>query len=131
MAGNKGKCSEIYKATKSDKNRYSILNEEEVHILLNELKTVPHQQGVMLKLFLLTGLRRGELCGLEWKHIENSTINIRRASQYMPEKGIFTKEPKTKSSIRFLPMSTSMKKLLDSHRKWQANLKNEMSWNFP
>jgi integrase len=103
------------------------LNEEQVQVLLNELKTAPHQQGVMIKLFLLTGLRRGELCGLEWKDIEDSIISIKRASQYIADKGIFTKEPKTKSSIRVLPMSTSMKKLLASHKKWQQNLKAEMS----
>ncbi len=102
------------------------MNEEQVQILLNELKNAPHQQGVMIKLFLLTGLRRGELCGLEWKDIDDATISIRRASQYIASKGVFTKEPKTKSSLRVLPMSASMKKLLDKHKIWQDNIKREM-----
>jgi integrase len=77
------------------------LNEEQVHILLNELKTAPHQQGVMIKLFLLTGLRRGELCGLEWKDIEDSTISIKRASQYIADKGIFKKNQKQSHQLGF------------------------------
>jgi integrase len=123
----KENIAKYIKPPKVEKTDIVFLNEEEVQILINELKTAPHQQGVMIKLFLLTGLRRGELCGLEWKDIENSTINISRASQYIADKGIFTKEPKTKTSIRVLPISKSMKKLLESHRKWQQNMKNEMS----
>jgi integrase len=123
----KENVAKYIKPSKVIKKDIIFLNEEQVQILLNELKVAPHQQGVMIKLFLLTGLRQGELCGLEWKDIDNNTISIKRASQYIPDKGIFTKEPKTKSSIRVLPLSTSIKKLLDSHRKWQQNLKNEMS----
>ena len=114
----KENVAKYIKPPKVQKTEIVFLNEEQVQILLNELKNAPHQQGVMVKLFLLTGLRRGELCGLEWKDIEDTTISVRRASQYIPEKGIFTKEPKTKSSLRVLPMSASMKKLLDQHKIW-------------
>jgi len=122
----KENVAKYIKPPKVQKTEIVFLNEEQVQILLNELKNAPHQQGVMIKLFLLTGLRRGELCGLEWKDIDDTTISVRRASQYIAGKGIFTKEPKTKSSLRVLPMSNSMKKLLDQHKKWQDSIKREL-----
>ena len=40
--------------------------------------------------------------GLEWQDIDFKTgiISINRSSQYLGDKGVFTKTPKTESSIR-------------------------------
>ena len=47
-------------------------------------------------------MRRGELFGLKWKDIdfENGYLSIVRTSQYIGNKTLITKEPKTKSSHR-------------------------------
>ena len=69
-------------------------------IKLLENESMLHQS--MINLFLLTGLRRGEMCGLEWDDIDfvNHMITVRRSSQYVSGKGIFTKETKTETSDR-------------------------------
>ena len=40
--------------------------------------------------------------GLEWQDIDLKTgiVSINRSSQYLADKGVFTKTPKTESSIR-------------------------------
>lgn len=55
-------------------------------------------------LLLYTGIRREELCGLQWQDIDfvKREIFIRRASIYISGVGIVTKLPKNESSIRIL-----------------------------
>lgn len=64
--------------------------------------------------------------GLEWKHVDfdNKTITIEQASQYLPEKGIFTKTPKNKSSVRTISMPSNVISLFRQHRAEQ--LQNKM-----
>ena len=58
----------------------------------------------MVLLFLFTGIRMEELCGLRWGDIDFAAgqICIRRASVYVPGRGVLTKEPKTRAGIRVL-----------------------------
>ena len=51
---------------------------------------------------ILTGMRRGEILGLEWKDIdyEKNEISIERTSVYAEGLGVFTKSTKTENSLR-------------------------------
>jgi len=104
----------------------SYLNETEIRELINLLNDAPIQYKTMIDLLIFTGMRRGELCGLEWKDIdfENHTMHIRRSSQYLGNGGqMLTKEPKTRSGIRKFVLSESMCRLLKEYRKWQCERK--------
>ena len=61
----------------------------------------PKIRAVVL-LYLFTGIRMEELCGLEWADIDfaHCRIHIRRASVYVPGEGVLTKPPKTRSGTR-------------------------------
>ena len=54
----------------------------------------------VFSLALETGMRIGEIIGLKWSDIDfnNGIININKSSQYLSQKGVFTKSPKTESS---------------------------------
>ena len=77
-------------------------------------------------------MRRGELCGLEWRDIEfeNNMIQIERASQYLPGKGIYTKEPKNNSSKRVIKIPQQAFDMLREYRLWQQQerLKMRDAW---
>lgn len=75
---------------------------------------------------LLTGMRIGELCGLQWCDIDgdNGFIKVRKTVQriYIVEKDIRRTEilidsPKTKNSIRDIPMTNELIKLIKPLKK--------------
>ncbi len=73
-------------------------------------------------LLALTGdLRREEIFGLEWHHIdfENNTIRIEQASVYTPATGTIIKETKNQSSNRLISVPASTTALLKQHKTAQ------------
>ena len=80
------------------------LNEEQTARLLSLLDGEDVQYRTMIKMFMFTGMRREELCGLEWKDIDFKTavIRIARASLYIPHEGIITDTTKNASSTRYI-----------------------------
>ncbi len=75
----------------------------------------------MIKLFIYSGLRRGELCGLEWKDINfaDNMLSVRRSSQYVSGMGVFTKETKTVTSDRTIKLPAAAFEMLKEYRIWQ------------
>jgi integrase len=75
----------------------------------------------MALLALSTGLRRGEMFGLQWKHInlETKTVKVEQASQYIPKIGTFLKEPKNEGSKRIITISDNIASLLKQHKAKQ------------
>jgi integrase len=77
--------------------------------------------AVFLTLAVYTGLRRGELLGLEWRDIdfEHRLVSVRRAAYYTKLRGAYTDTLKTKSSFRTLRLSAAAIKWLEQYRDWQ------------
>ena len=78
---------------------------------------------VAIALAIFTGARLGELAGLSWSDIDlnNGIIHINRSSQYISELGVFTKVPKTESSIRDIAIPDFVVSLLNEYRTWYDN----------
>lgn len=109
------------KPPKVERKEAVYLEDYEVSKLLDCLQIEPIQYRTMIILLLHSGLRRGELCGLEWKDLDfkNCILVIRRASQYLPEDGIFTKDPKTGASIRTMKLPVEVFNMLEDYRRHQ------------
>ncbi|MFA6736711.1 MAG: tyrosine-type recombinase/integrase [Saccharofermentanales bacterium] len=101
-----------------------------VSLLLKE-EDIRIKTSIMLLLY--SGMRRGELCGLEWKDIDfiNNIIEIRRTSQYISGQGIITKDPKNQSSRRALKLPKEILLMLKEYKQWQIQerLKNSYDWH--
>lgn len=73
-------------------------------------------------LFLLTGFRRGEVAGLEWKDInlEAKTITVNRSLTTVNGYGTILKEPKTESSKRTISISDTLVNCLIEYKNFQT-----------
>lgn len=113
-------CQRI-EAPKAGKSEISYLDDDQAKCLLSLLQKETGIYRRAVSLLLLTGLRRGELLGLEWRDIdfEAKTIQVLRTSQYLPGRGIFTETPKTKASKRIIAVSDQVVKLLQEQFLWQ------------
>lgn len=109
-----------------DKKTNEPYNTEEIKLLLSALQNEPTHWRVMIMLALDTGMRRGELLGLEWKHIDwdNGVISVKQTVS-MSKSGVpEVTEPKTKSSRRKIAITSSMLEILKSYREEQAREQN-------
>lgn len=105
-----------------EKKEAKSYNAEQARRLIQALEYAPLKYKVIVLLTVHTGVREGELTGLEWSDIDfrNNIISIRRASQYLPGKGTFTKDTlKTESSKRMFYVPDYVMDLLRVYRKWQ------------
>lgn len=104
------------------------LDEEQAADLLAALDKESMQHQVIVKLLLFTGMRRGELCGLEWKDIdfERAVIFVRRSSLYLPGKGVFEDETKNETSERCMKVSADVVTMLKAWRAEQSKQRLRM-----
>ena len=76
-----------------------------------------YRAGPMLRLLAMTGIRRGELVALEWKHVDlsKSTIAIRAAASVIGGVEIVD-TPKTRRGRRTVDLDQETRALLKRHR---------------
>jgi integrase len=113
---------------KKEKTPPRYLDEEQAARLLSLLDGEDVQYRTMIKMFMFTGMRREELCGLEWKDIDfkTSVIRIERASLYIPHEGIITETTKNDSSTRYIKAPAVAIQLLKEYKRWQAQKRLSM-----
>jgi integrase len=99
----------------------SCMDEEELRKFYDALIHVDNiQWRVAVLTVLMTGMRRGELCGLNWDDIdlENAKISIRRSYSESPRHGIILKEPKTAKSKRTFAIPDILVNALKEYKEW-------------
>ena len=108
---------------KAKKPKRKYYDDDQCKILLENLEQLDEEQikyktAIILTVF--TGVRLGELMGLEWNDIDfrNGIVSINRSSQYLADTGVFTKVPKTESSIREIAIPDFVISLLEEYKLW-------------
>lgn len=108
-------------APKAEKTEPRYLDEKQAAAMLELLDYEPFDFRIMIRVLLFTGLRRGELLGLEWQDIdfEKRLLNVRRSSLYLPEMGVYQDDTKNDSSDRIFKVSQTVIDDLRDFRVWQ------------
>ncbi|MBQ8966845.1 site-specific integrase [Ruminococcus sp.] len=114
-------CSRVRAPRVQQKEARYLDEEQAMQLLIKVNEKADKPFDVLIPLLLLTGMRRGEACGLEWQDIdfEKNLIHIMRSSLYLPEKGVFESTPKTISSKRVIHIDADLAMLLRYHKRWQ------------
>lgn len=121
--------AERVQAPKARKPKRKSYDDEQTKILLENLEQLSIEDTkykVAIILTVFTGVRLGELMGLEWQDIDfkNGIISINRSSQYLSDMGVFTKTPKTESSIRDIAIPEFIISLLEEYKLWYEEQKS-------
>lgn len=115
--------AERVQAPKTKKPKRKYYDDEQSKALISNLMELTEEQfkyKVAIILTIFTGVRLGELMGLEWDDINfrEGIVSINRSSQYLADKGVFTKTPKTESSIRDVAIPDFVVSLLEDYKYW-------------
>ena len=121
--------AERVQSPKARKPKRRSYDDEQTKILLENLEQLSIEYTkykVAIILTVFTGVRLGELMGLEWQDVDfkNGIISINRSSQYLADMGVFTKVPKTESSIREIAIPEFIISLLEEYKLWYEEQKS-------
>lgn len=113
-------CKRV-KAPRAERKEARFLDEKQAARMIALLDAEPIQYRTMILLLINTGLRRGELCALEWKDIDlaNAVLCVRRSTVYLAGQGLFDDTPKTASSQRAIKLPANCIPMLKEYRAWQ------------
>ncbi len=87
----------------------------------------PIQWRAVIHLLMVTGCRRGELCGLKWEKVdwENNTIRIDTTLLYAKDRGVYESSTKT-GAARKIKLPAESMDILRQHRRNQLEMRLAM-----
>lgn len=85
----------------------------------------------IFQLAVVTGMRIGEILGLQWEDVDfcTDTISVRHTLSHLPSRGFYLAPPKSATSARLIPMIPQCRRILLSAQKKQNIQKNRFFWN--
>lgn len=107
------------KAPKVNRSDRRALEPSELLAFTAQLESEPlDAHTVALRLALMCGMRRGEVCGLEWRDVDADVLHVRRSVDEMGD----PVPTKTDSGVRNVPITPGFSEMLAAWRDEQAVL---------
>lgn len=110
------------------------LTVDEQKKLMNLLSTENIKHGIMYYTMLLTGMRMGEICVLDYfdVNLDFKVITVRRSATLDEnDKPIIGNTTKTKAGIRRIPISAQLFPMLRRYAEsWEPNKENLFFWDY-
>ena len=125
--------AEAVEPPRKDTKETSFYELEDCRKLLEALDALPDTQWrLFFYMAIYTGMRPGELIGLNWQDITGNVLTVRAGAVYVNGKGtIRTDRPKTQKSIRMIDLPPAVMTLLHQHRKEQAEYRLQFGKDWP
>lgn len=114
-------CDRI-KPPKAERKEAEYFDEIEALRLVECLETEPILYRALFTLILHTGMRRGEALGLTWNDVdlERGIVDINKSCLYVPDKGLFEHDTKTKTSHRVIRTPIAAIDVLKEYKLFQS-----------
>ena len=99
---------------------------------LQLITAIKREENIKIKtavaILFYTGMRKSELCGLEWKDVNlfERKISINRNSIFIPRVGLITKAPKTEKSKRVIKICNYLNEILIAYKNWYIKEKERL-----
>lgn len=115
---------------KKEDSEIQPLTVEEVHKVLQQAKKSDLYALIVLEVY--TGMRKGEILGLQWKdidfekqvlHVKKNLCKVCNSDDNGNKTKLVLLDPKTKKSIRTIPLCNEAVKVLKNHKKEQNEQK--------
>ncbi|MGF2943526.1 tyrosine-type recombinase/integrase [Enterococcus xiangfangensis] len=110
----------------NDDTKDNFLTKDELIVFLNVLDGLDNmKQATFLRLLAMSGCRMGELLGLQWENVflNEGYIKINQTLARGIDRRLYLETPKTKSSIREVPLDGETIKAL---RTWKTQQKKDL-----
>ncbi len=103
---------------KLPRKKVTALTETQAKVFFSSLSGCPLDFRCMLYLLITTGLRRGEVLGLQWQdiHFNANLIEINRTVVRTKEKGVIVNTPKSDCSFRSIPLMSHVAEELKRYK---------------
>ena len=128
-------CDRVQLPKDKPDTKLHFFTKDQTDRFLEFVKDPPHAQGdrqteisekrmnlmwnAYFHLAIATGFRRGEMIALKWSDVNfvNLTVSVNKAFAQSAEKGMYMKDPKTKSGIRTISVD---EETMDILREWRT-----------
>ena len=80
--------------------------------IITHIGELNKDDALLMALLCFTGMRRGEVLGLKWKSVTDTTIKVQAEVTYKSNQPVFHEYTKSKSGIRNIPISDELKPYL-------------------